>query len=431
MTSPLQASEPVPAVQALAPASPAAPVPWGGLSVQDLVPPEDYPRYRQILAHAHAATGARWVHLTLYDAPVATVRSVIGSDLAGGPLMRGFQAIQAMCPGFDPFKVACRVDVNPRLRAVYLEGRAVVARLDEIAEGIVHPKLVELAGTLAQMRYALSLPIFLNGSVVGGLTFHFRTPPDPTHRSVCEAFAHQASLTLSNALLSRLLDREVAELQRSRQLLVAADERLRRQMAETLHGPVQSRLLMVNHELEAIRRQLGPDDRELAERITRIETMLDVVREQDIRAVSHALHPAIVCAGLVPAVRSLLASFTGHFEVDLTVDERLVPGHPTGPWIPEATCLAVYRAVAEALNNASRHGHARRITMTLAMESTGHLHVVVADDGAGFDPAAVVAGLGLATVAAHVDQVGGAYCLTGAPGRGATLELFIPVPQAG
>lgn len=397
------------------------------MGIRDLVTCEEYPRYRQILAQAQAATGARWVHLAIYDARLTTVQPVVCSDLSVGALMRVLGAVQSLNPGFDPLGVVCRADVNPWLRAVYLQGRPVSGRLAEIAEGIVHPHIVQLAESLAHMRHVLSLPLFLNGSVVGGLTFHFRSPPDAVLRSVCEAFAHQVTLTLRNAQLSRLLDHEVAELQRSRHLLVGAGERLRRQMAETLHGPVQSRLLMANHELEAIRRQLSPDASDLAARLARVETMLDTVREQDIRAISHALHPAIVGAGIVPSIRSLLSAFTGHFEVDLTVDGRLEPGHPSGPWVPEATCLAVYRSVAEALNNACRHAQARRITLTLAVEGGSHLRVVVSDDGVGLDASGLVPGLGLATVAAHVDRVGGTYTLTGAPGQGTTLTLDIPL----
>ena len=50
------------------------------------------------------------------------------------------------------------------------------------------------------------------------------------------------------------------------------------------------------------------------------------------------------------------------------------------------------RILREAITNASRHGHAEKITVRLWQDE--HVHLTVEDDGTGFDPGAPVAASG-------------------------------------
>ena len=59
------------------------------------------------------------------------------------------------------------------------------------------------------------------------------------------------------------------------------------------------------------------------------------------------------------------------------------------------------------------------------------MRLVVADDGSGFDPAAVRAGaastdsFGLRAIEERVDQLGGELRIDSAPGRGTTLTVSL------
>ena len=65
-------------------------------------------------------------------------------------------------------------------------------------------------------------------------------------------------------------------------------------------------------------------------------------------------------------------------------------------------------------------------TVTLN-QIAGRLEFSVADDGAGFDPAAAAHGTGLQGMADRLSVVGGQLGIASAPGRGTTISGTVPV----
>ena len=84
----------------------------------------------------------------------------------------------------------------------------------------------------------------------------------------------------------------------------------------------------------------------------------------------------------------------------------------------------VLRIVREAVTNAARHGHAPSITLRGWRDEA--LHVVVEDDGAGFDPEAVTRGFGLVSMRERAAALHGSLDLRSAPGRGTRVEVTLP-----
>jgi signal transduction histidine kinase len=89
---------------------------------------------------------------------------------------------------------------------------------------------------------------------------------------------------------------------------------------------------------------------------------------------------------------------------------------------------AVAGAVAEALTNAAKHGHASHAVVFADLdELSGGLFVSVKDDGGGFDPATVTERVGMArSIRGRIERVGGTVAFASAPGDGAELRLTIP-----
>lgn len=85
-------------------------------------------------------------------------------------------------------------------------------------------------------------------------------------------------------------------------------------------------------------------------------------------------------------------------------------------------------AVAEALANAGKHGGASRVTVYAGPdEERGGVLCSVKDDGSGFDPAAVVEGVGMRrSVRGRLAEVGGGVEVDGNPGHGAEVRLWVP-----
>jgi signal transduction histidine kinase len=86
----------------------------------------------------------------------------------------------------------------------------------------------------------------------------------------------------------------------------------------------------------------------------------------------------------------------------------------------------VVKIVTEALSNAFRHAGASRIEVAVDA-SDGLCTILVRDDGTGFDPAAVSAGMGLANLTARARAHGGSARIASEAGSGTTIEVTLPV----
>lgn len=88
---------------------------------------------------------------------------------------------------------------------------------------------------------------------------------------------------------------------------------------------------------------------------------------------------------------------------------------------------ALLRIAREAMTNAVRHGAASRIRVSLA-DGNG-VELSVADDGCGFDPAALPAAshhIGLVSMRERAEALGGTFSLASSPGSGTRVTVHLP-----
>ncbi|MBO7686528.1 MAG: sensor histidine kinase [Kiritimatiellae bacterium] len=81
----------------------------------------------------------------------------------------------------------------------------------------------------------------------------------------------------------------------------------------------------------------------------------------------------------------------------------------------------------EAVGNALRHGGARHVAVKL-LDDGRRFAMSVADDGCGFDPAAVrgeSGHMGLSNMRTRADAIGGSFSVKSRPGEGTTVEVEI------
>ncbi len=141
----------------------------------------------------------------------------------------------------------------------------------------------------------------------------------------------------------------------------------------------------------------------------------------DIRRLVYDLRPpALDDLGLIPAIREQATRYSQNgLHVSVDAPAQLPP-------LPAAVEVAAYRIVSEALANAVRHGGAANILVRLQRDREW-LRVEVSDDGTGIDPDATP-GVGLASMRARAEELGGSFTAGPADGAaGTTVTALLPL----
>ena len=135
----------------------------------------------------------------------------------------------------------------------------------------------------------------------------------------------------------------------------------------------------------------------------------------ELREISHGIHPAILSeGGLEPALEALLRRSAIPVELDVHAERRL----------PEPVEVAAYYVVSEALTNAAKHAHASVVTVELDAHDAV-LRLAIRDDGiGGADPGH---GSGLLGLRDRIEALGGTLQVTSPAGNGTTLLVQVPL----
>ena len=215
----------------------------------------------------------------------------------------------------------------------------------------------------------------------------------------------------------------------SRERMVQAADSTKRAIAEELHGTVQSKLFAVWMRLIQFKDSNTNASPEQVEELGIIATELDNIREEDIRGISHRLHPSIVRVGAAVGLRSLRSFYESMIPVELEINEAAAQLEPVGTSvIPDNVRLGVYRIAELAMGNVAKHAEATVCTVDWSYDLLEQqLVMTIADDGIGFDPAQVrQTGLGMVNIGDYADALNATLEIDSKPGHGTRLKLVIP-----
>jgi signal transduction histidine kinase len=216
------------------------------------------------------------------------------------------------------------------------------------------------------------------------------------------------------------------EAQRSRQRIVIAQETLRKEIAQEIHGSVQNRLIFLVLRLKQLQEVIEPESAaaELADLREKFEELL----EHEIRSIVHQLYPYILRRGFVPALQSLGDQFESVIPIELDLDQDLVRrGRADRNLIPEQAKLAAYRIAEEALTNVVKHANATNVSVRLEAHSGEWFKLTVRDDGQGFTHDESSEGMGIVGMRDYAESIGGECVIQCAPGKGTKVIATLPL----
>jgi len=87
--------------------------------------------------------------------------------------------------------------------------------------------------------------------------------------------------------------------------------------------------------------------------------------------------------------------------------------------------VCAFRVAQEALQNAVKHGAARRISMRL--DGTTDLSLCIEDDGRGFEVDGTRGGLGLISMRERVEGLGGIFTVDSGKDAGTRIHVHVPL----
>lgn len=243
----------------------------------------------------------------------------------------------------------------------------------------------------------------------------------PGDFELLEVLARECAMRMRNLRLeAQLRDRlaqievQAAELSRSRQRLVAAQDQERRRIERNLHDGVQQQLVSLATRL---RRAVADGSPQLAALAAEAEDAVFALQE-----LGRGIYPSVLAdQGLPAALRTQAARMpvAVHIEVDDTL---------AGRRLHRDVEAALYFVGLEALTNAYKHALGASISVWLHGEGDC-VRLEVVDNGPGFNGRRG-AGSGFQNMRDRMAAVGGTLALHSRPGEGTRVSASIPVRSA-
>ena len=205
--------------------------------------------------------------------------------------------------------------------------------------------------------------------------------------------------------------------------VMTAQEDERGRIARELHDDVTQRLATVGIELGLLKRSrevTGALD--LHRSLEQLQSQI-VQLSEDIRQLSHSLHPSILeHSDLAAGLEAHCREFTQQHNIAVSFAARDVPEN-----IPRPVSLALYRIAQESLQNVARHSEATAASVVLASEDGGRLSLFVIDNGRGFDvnKAKISPGLGLVSIEERARHIGALVTIDSMSDAGTRLSVQV------
>lgn len=241
------------------------------------------------------------------------------------------------------------------------------------------------------------------------------------HRLQSQLEARVAERTAQLQQSQNSLQESRAQLQELAGFLQTVREEERGRIARELHDELGQALTALRIDIGWLRDRCGALGEPARTRAAAAHAVVEGSIEA-LRRISEGLRPGMLdVLGLAAAIEHHVGQFAERsgIPVDLAMNRDEFD-------LDDRRATAAFRLVQEALTNVARHAAASRVQVSLTQDDTG-LHVVIADDGRGFDPAAARKTFGLLGMGERVNMLGGDLEIDSQPGRGTRIAATFPL----
>lgn len=220
-------------------------------------------------------------------------------------------------------------------------------------------------------------------------------------------------------LYQQKLEQEEIKNQHQQELLrssIAAQELERQRIANDLHDELGAMLSMARMQILQFQKKEN-NTTNTANLLELIETALASTR----RICYQLMPPQIERYGLVASLRSLEANVNSTKETTASLNYP-----PDFPRFSNAIELGLYRIISELVNNTLKHARASTLTITLTADQ--EITCRYQDNGIGLAHSPEGSGLGLKSMRARVEALGGSFVISEQE-TGFNCTIKIPFPK--
>lgn len=196
--------------------------------------------------------------------------------------------------------------------------------------------------------------------------------------------------------------------------IIKAQENERQRWAHELHDNVCQMLMVSKLYLDTIPKELPTASARLLNDSKAV--LSDAINE--IRNLSAQLKPPTFNdSSLTEAIEKLFANINRVRNISFHIDAAGI----SNTEISEDQQLMIYRIIQEQLNNIVKYADCSNVNIELKARND-LVAVTIEDDGKGFDPSQVSAGIGLKNIKSRLAAFKGVMNIISAPGQGCKLE---------
>ncbi|MBL7741803.1 MAG: PAS domain S-box protein [Chitinophagaceae bacterium] len=204
---------------------------------------------------------------------------------------------------------------------------------------------------------------------------------------------------------------------------VREDERLH--VAREIHDELGQQLTVLKMDVSRLGKNLNVHNDKYAHDINEV---LDAINTMvmTVRKISSELRPGLLDdLGL----SATLEWYSQDFEKRTAIRTNFITGI-NDENLPQKIKIGLFRIFQESLTNVARHAGAGKVDISLMQEGR-QLVLLIEDNGKGFDPDTIAEKktLGITGMKERALMIGGTYNIFSTPGKGAVIEVIVPLPE--
>jgi len=209
--------------------------------------------------------------------------------------------------------------------------------------------------------------------------------------------------------------------------LSLSEEKMRRQMATSVHDHLGQNLAISKIKLDSLQKSVSSP--ELVGIVDEVRDLLSQTIES-ARSLTFELSPPVLYElGFEAAVEWLVRYVKKRdgLSAEFKDDGKAKP-------LNDKVRVLLFQSVRESLHNVTKHAHAKKVTVSVS-RADNEIQVTVVDDGVGFDVSKIRSGglegggFGLFSISERLENIGGRFRIESKPGSGTKVFLAAPISK--